>query len=286
MSFWPFKFSENAVNKEELSSQILAMSEVISKLKKECESHQNRADRYWAQIQVLKKELAGDKSANFELVTNLPTSLRPIPYLIDQDDEYCRVIAKQEDGLTISYNREFDTSKGNYNWVNEGEALITLKYDNVGRYMGCPTTVKSPVSGIFERINNKLIKSGEEICRIKNIPLEKKEETIESLEREAIKLAVLQKERKKMIERETLDELIAEGKIFNVITLKDGNRMAIPSDVANAVWNRDGGCCCICGSRSELEFDHIIPVSKGGATTFRNLQLLCKYCNIRKSSRI
>ncbi len=89
-----------------------------------------------------------------------------------------------------------------------------------------------------------------------------------------------------MIERETLDELIAEGLVFNVITTKDGHREPIPSDIANAVWNRDGGQCCICGSRSDLEFDHIIPISKGGATTFRNLQLLCKKCNIRKSDRI
>ena len=73
-----------------------------------------------------------------------------------------------------------------------------------------------------------------------------------------------------------MDELIEEGKVFNAYTKKDGNRTTIPMDIANAVWNRDGGKCCICGSRDNLEFDHIIPISKGGATTFRNLQILCK----------
>lgn len=89
-----------------------------------------------------------------------------------------------------------------------------------------------------------------------------------------------------MIERETLDELIAEGLVFNVITKKNGVRCSIPMDIASAVWNRDGGRCCICGANEELEFDHIIPISKGGATTFRNLQLLCHSCNSKKSDNI
>lgn len=113
-----------------------------------------------------------------------------------------------------------------------------------------------------------------------------KMEVIAGLEKEDIKNAVYKKERKKMIEREVLDELVQEGKIFNVYIQKDGNRMTIPMDIATAVWNRDGGKCCICGSNENLEFDHIIPISKGGATTLRNLQILCKNCNIKKSDNI
>ncbi|MEI8270115.1 MAG: HNH endonuclease [bacterium] len=52
------------------------------------------------------------------------------------------------------------------------------------------------------------------------------------------------------------------------------------------VWNRDGGRCVNCGSQENLEFDHIIPFSKGGATTYRNMQLLCKKCNIDKSNKL
>lgn len=166
-------------------------------------------------------------------------------------------------------------------------ALITLKLDNANFAVKAPTTIiKSPCSGIFESDNNKLIRNGEEICRVKKYPSDSKSTVLEELERLSIKDAVLKRERKKMIERQTLDELIAEGLVFNVITTKEGNRMSIPADVANAVWNRDGGRCCMCGSKKELEFDHIIPISKGGATTFRNLQLLCKTCNIKKSDKI
>jgi len=63
-------------------------------------------------------------------------------------------------------------------------------------------------------------------------------------------------------------------------------REPIPQDIMDKVWNRDGGKCVKCGSQENLEFDHIIPFSKGGATTYRNLQLLCKKCNLKKLDNI
>jgi protein-disulfide isomerase len=42
-------------------------------------------------------------------------------------------------------------------------------------------------------------------------------------------------------------------------------REPIPEAVRSEVWRRDGGRCTKCGSNAQLEFDHIIPVSKGGA---------------------
>ncbi len=52
------------------------------------------------------------------------------------------------------------------------------------------------------------------------------------------------------------------------------------------MWRRDEGKCVECGSQEKLEFDHLIPVSKGGASTARNIRLLCEKCNREKGSRI
>jgi hypothetical protein len=71
--------------------------------------------------------------------------------------------------------------------------------------------------------------------------------------------------------------------------LSSGNiesREPIPQDVRFAVWRRDEGKCVLCGSNQNLEFDHIIPVSKGGSSTERNIQLLCEKCNREKSNKI
>ncbi len=60
----------------------------------------------------------------------------------------------------------------------------------------------------------------------------------------------------------------------------------IPSNIRREVWRRDQGRCVKCESRDKLEFDHIIPVSKGGSNTARNVELLCQDCNRRKSNKI
>ncbi len=64
------------------------------------------------------------------------------------------------------------------------------------------------------------------------------------------------------------------------------NREHIPDDVKMFVWNRDGGRCVKCGSRQSLEFDHIIPVARGGSSTARNIQLLCEACNRSKGDSL
>ena len=65
-----------------------------------------------------------------------------------------------------------------------------------------------------------------------------------------------------------------------------GARPPIPKDVQMFVWQRDGGHCVQCGSNENLEFDHIIPVSMGGSSTARNIQLLCESCNRSKGADI
>lgn len=63
-------------------------------------------------------------------------------------------------------------------------------------------------------------------------------------------------------------------------------RGAIPPDVKQVVWQRDGGACRACGSNVERQFDHVIPVSVGGGSTEDNLQTLCGPRNRRKGDSI
>ncbi len=65
-----------------------------------------------------------------------------------------------------------------------------------------------------------------------------------------------------------------------------GSREPIPEHVRIFVWRRDQGRCVKCGSQERLEYDHIIPVSKGGSSTERNIQLLCESCNRSKGARL
>jgi hypothetical protein len=58
----------------------------------------------------------------------------------------------------------------------------------------------------------------------------------------------------------------------------------IPKNLKALVLKTMGSFCQWCGSENKLEFDHIIPVSKGGKTVFENLQPLCKTCNLQKGA--
>ena len=84
-----------------------------------------------------------------------------------------------------------------------------------------------------------------------------------------------------------VDEMSQEALDFIDSLAGGGERdRQIPQDVKDRVWRRDQGRCVQCGSRDRLEFDHIIPFAKGGANTYRNVQLLCEACNREKSDNL
>lgn len=56
------------------------------------------------------------------------------------------------------------------------------------------------------------------------------------------------------------------------------------------VWERDQGHCYLCDKKirslKEANFDHIIPISRGGAHTFENLAATHARCNQRKNDKL
>jgi 5-methylcytosine-specific restriction endonuclease McrA len=87
-------------------------------------------------------------------------------------------------------------------------------------------------------------------------------------------------------ERITFDMVTQALKTMESDEQANQRREAIPSEVKREVWRRDEGKCAKCGSRENLEYDHIIPVAKGGSNTVRNIELLCEACNRSKSDSI
>jgi 5-methylcytosine-specific restriction endonuclease McrA len=54
------------------------------------------------------------------------------------------------------------------------------------------------------------------------------------------------------------------------------------------VFRRDGERCQYCGaqrSARELTLDHVLPKSRGGASSFTNVVSCCRACNHRKANR-
>jgi hypothetical protein len=55
----------------------------------------------------------------------------------------------------------------------------------------------------------------------------------------------------------------------------------IPNEIKHALFLRDEGRCTNCGSKINIEIDHILPFALGGTNDLANLRLLCRSCNQR-----
>lgn len=102
----------------------------------------------------------------------------------------------------------------------------------------------------------------------------------EGLDAEDVRALVLQRERRNQQKLNTAHSLMRSEEAGRP------TRVAISTEIRRAVFERDGGRCVECDSNFDLQYDHVLPVALGGATTVQNLQLLCADCNRRKSDSL
>ena len=80
-----------------------------------------------------------------------------------------------------------------------------------------------------------------------------------------------------------------EMKLPSVIALKKYvNHARKPAFTRFNVFLRDSFSCQYCGDtqRDILTFDHVIPRSKGGRTSWTNIVAACSPCNLKKGGRM
>lgn len=79
----------------------------------------------------------------------------------------------------------------------------------------------------------------------------------------------------------------AEFRLPSVVSLKTFVRPSRhPAFTRFNVFLRDRFSCQYCGTREELTFDHLIPRSHGGQTTWENVVTACSTCNLQKGGQL
>lgn len=78
---------------------------------------------------------------------------------------------------------------------------------------------------------------------------------------------------------------ITGGDYYTEYQITDSyDRKQLSASIQEAVRARDGEKCVLCGSAGELQFDHILPVSRGGGNQIENVRILCRACNLKKGA--
>lgn len=71
----------------------------------------------------------------------------------------------------------------------------------------------------------------------------------------------------------------------SVVVLRDYVKPArYPAFTRFNLFLRDQFSCQYCGAQSEMTFDHVLPRSRGGRTTWENVVAACNRCNLRKAN--
>ncbi|MEM7268044.1 MAG: HNH endonuclease [Pseudomonadota bacterium] len=77
-----------------------------------------------------------------------------------------------------------------------------------------------------------------------------------------------------------------EMRLPSVVVLKEYVKPApYPAFTRFNLFLRDGFQCQYCGTDGDMTFDHVVPRSKGGRTTWENVVASCGRCNLSKGDK-
>ena len=105
-------------------------------------------------------------------------------------------------------------------------------------------------------------------------------------------VVLLLKDKAELLERGRWELHSESSTVARPVVIRLVSYVRVPRDAhrrkitRRAVFARDGWTCQYCGSRSNLTVDHVIPRSKGGASSWENIVASCAPCNRRKGDRL
>jgi 5-methylcytosine-specific restriction endonuclease McrA len=105
-------------------------------------------------------------------------------------------------------------------------------------------------------------------------------------------VVLLLKEKAEVIEHAEWELHSATASMSRPVVIRLVTYVRIPRDThrrkitRRAVFARDDWTCQYCGSRSNLTVDHVVPRSKGGASSWENIVASCAPCNRRKGNAL
>ena len=105
-------------------------------------------------------------------------------------------------------------------------------------------------------------------------------------------VVLLLKDKAEVIEHAEWELHSASARSPRPVVIRLVSYVRIPRDThrrkitRRAVFARDDWTCQYCGARSNLTVDHVVPRSKGGASSWDNIVASCAPCNRRKGNSL
>ena len=202
-------------------------------------------------------------------------------YHIDSNENINNIFRKQRKEYLL-FNDDFDNK---YNFRYDDLDRTLDKYDIEFEVDRIDNEFELEKIRLLEfRLQELKLWEGRELDDITEKQRAKEQEEIELALYQCGEEAEFKKQEE--IEQKNLLQKIRAKKNIKEEREEDISTRYISKSVRREVWRRDRGRCVECGSRVNLEYDHIIPFSKGGSNTGRNIQLLCQDCNRKKYDNI